>query len=95
MERIEVSIKQSMKGYEKQYVVQYGYKFLFVFTNREDKWLFWTRSDTPFAIIESKKVPTEQITNLAVSFATIVNNGEIPADKTLYGVKITAKGKKK
>ena len=95
MERIEVSINQSMKGYEKQYVVQYGYKFLFVFTNREDKWLFWTSSATPFAIIESKKVPTEQITNLAVSFATIVSNGEVPTDKTLYGEKITAKGKKK
>lgn len=95
MNKIEISIDKELKKYgEKMYQVFYGYHFLFSFVNRfKGEWLCYTQSAKPFAIIKSESVPMEQITNLAVAFATIVEQGVVPTDKNLYGVKITKNGK--
>ena len=95
MNKIEISIDKEMKKYgEKKYQVFYGYHFLFSFVNRfKGEWLCYTQSAKPFAIIKSEGVPMERITNLAVAFATIVEQGVVPTDTNLYGVKITKNGK--
>ena len=92
MNRIEISIDKEMKRYgEKMYQVFYGYHFLFSFVNRfKGEWLFYNANPAkPFAIIKSDNVPMEQITNLAVAFATIVEECVVPTDTNLYGVKST------
>ena len=96
MNRIEISIDKEMKRYgEKMYQVFYGYHFLFSFVNRfKGEWLFYNANPAkPFAIIKSEGVPMEQITNLAVAFATIIEQGVIPTDTSLYGVKVTVNRK--
>ena len=95
MNKIEISIDKELKRYgEKMYRVFYGYQCMFSFANRfKGEWLFWTKSEKPFAIIKSKGVPMEQITNLAVAFATIIEQGVVPTDTNLYGVKITKNAK--
>ena len=95
MNKIEISINEELKRYgEKMYQVFYGCRFLFSFVNRfKGEWLCYTQSAMPFAIIESESVPMEQITNLAVAFATIVEQGVIPTDTNLYGVKVTVNRK--
>lgn len=95
MNRIEISIDKDLKKYGvKFYQVFYGYHFLFSFVNRfKGEWFCFTQSEKPFAIIKSESVPMEQITNLAVAFATIVEQGVVPTDTKLYGVKITKNAK--
>ena len=95
MNRIEISIDKDLKKYGvKFYQVFYGYQFLFSFVNRfKGEWLCFTQSEKPFAIIKSESVPMEQIANLAVAFATIVEQGVVPTDTNLYGVKITKNAK--
>ena len=96
MNRIEISIDKDLKKYGvKFYQVFYGYHFIFSFVNRfKGEWLFYNANPAkPFAIIKSESVPMEQITNLAVAFATIVEQGVVPTDTNLYGVKITKNAK--
>lgn len=96
MNKIEISIDKDLQRYgEKMYDVFYGYRFLFSFVNRfKGEWLFYNANPAkPFAIIKSESVPMEQITNLAVAFATIVGQGVIPTDTSLYGVKVTVNRK--
>ncbi len=95
MKKIEISIDKDLQRYgEKMYQVFYGYQCLFSFVNRfKGEWLCYTQSAKPFAIIKSEGVPMEQITNLAVAFATIVEQGVIPTDTSLYGVKVTVNRK--
>ncbi|MBP5457588.1 MAG: hypothetical protein J6Y37_13945 [Paludibacteraceae bacterium] len=91
MNKIEISIDKEMKMYgETMYQVFYGYHFLFSFVNRfKGEWLFYNANSAKlFAIIKSEGVPMEQITNLAVAFATIIEQGVIPTDTSLYGVKV-------
>ena len=96
MNRIEISIDKEMKRYGvKMYQVFYGYHFIFSFVNRfKGEWLFYNANPAkPFAIIKSESVPMEKIENLAVAFATIIEQGVVPTDTYLYGVKITKNAK--
>ena len=96
MKKIEISIDKEMKRYGvKMYEVFYGYQCMFSFVNRfKGEWLFYNANPAkPFAIIKSEGVPMEQITNLAVAFATIIEQGVIPTDTSLYGVKVTVNRK--
>lgn len=92
--------KEYLKKYgEKKYYVYYENCTLFAFANRfKGKWLFWseyyrTAATSPFAVVESKTVPMEQILNLTRSFVTILLAGESIGEVALEGDKITVNKK--
>lgn len=81
---------------EKKYYVFYENCVLFYFANRyKGKWFFWSGGVQPFAEIESKTVPMEQILNLTRAFATIRLAGESIGEVALEGDKITVNRKAK
>lgn len=92
--------KEYLKQYgEKKYYVYYENCTLFCFANRfKGKWFFWsehyrTAATSPFAIVESKTVPMEQILNLTRSFVTILLAGETIGEVAFEGDKITVNRK--